>query len=232
MDEIIDWLKPENRFKATPMDLFKQGLLQENWEAVRAAYMMLTGDKIEPVKKSGTIINFPVPENTAITLEAKPPIKFIPAEVPQDVLDKATAPEKTSEAIEKVASTPPDLSSCVAPAKAKDNKRKTKFFKHNTNPRKLIWEDKGDLSPEEIVKNRTVPKELLDTRPPAPFVKVRCASCGKVEQVEAAFAASLRLTSKYQMKYKCNDCQTSGPSDIDYMDADTEEEEDDDGDEE
>jgi hypothetical protein len=47
MSEQVDWLKPENRLRATPLDLLKQGVSTQNWEAVAVAYLMLTGEKLK-----------------------------------------------------------------------------------------------------------------------------------------------------------------------------------------
>src|SRR5438477_11898580 len=45
MTEEINYLIPENRFRATPMDLLKQGLHNRSWEAIEACYVMLGGEK-------------------------------------------------------------------------------------------------------------------------------------------------------------------------------------------
>src|SRR4051794_2531940 len=78
--DTIDWLKPENRFRATSMDLFRQGLRTQNWEAIAAAYLMLTGEKIEVARRDAVEISVPSEKEQIVLLQpdSPEPIQVMP----------------------------------------------------------------------------------------------------------------------------------------------------------
>lgn len=212
--DTIDWLKPENRFRATPMDLFKQGLRTQNWEAVSAAYLMFTGEKIEVGRHEA------VPTEKEQTEPPKPkrkrgrPRKNLLPETPP----VATLPTPVKAEDATPASIDPLYSDCVAPAKAPGSAEKifTKSRQHDCRPHPNEFNDDGTEAPDEIVKERNVPAAILNAkRPPVKNVRVRCQQCGKVEDIDPSLVPyGLRLTKDYTMRYICNSCVVGARSGI------------------
>jgi hypothetical protein len=197
----IDWLAPENRFRATPMDLLRQGLNKGDWNAVSACYLMLTGEKLSPSVK------FTTGDIQASVDLAKPKV-----EPPKR---KRGRPKKTKQEDVIVQEKQPSpvydaFADCVAPARAsgKDGKVYTKATTHDCRPHPNTWSDDGNIAQNEIIKNREVPESILQAkRNPWPEVKIRCSSCGTTDKVEAGLVPNgLRLTKNYSMSYRCNDC--------------------------
>lgn len=221
--DTIDFMKPENRFRATPMDLFKQGLRTQNWEAIAAAYLMLTGEKIEAHKHNDVDIFVPSEKEQQVLLQPNTPepIQVMPEPIPKR---KRGRPRKNPVVVKPTPIVPvPSLISgvptdCVAPA-MDPSKRKnfTKATRHDCRPRENTWRDDKTESAEEIVENRNVPTSILETqRPPVPMIKVRCSGCGTIDIVDPGQVPyGLKLTPKYRMRYLCNSCCVGAKSSID-----------------
>jgi hypothetical protein len=207
----IDYMKPENRFKATPMDLFKQGLRTQNWEAIATAYLMLTGEKIETHKHNDVDI-------------------FVPSEKEQQILLQPNTPEPIQVMPEPQPQPAPVLgvpADCVTTAMdpTKKLKRFTKATQHDCSPRQSTWKDDKVEAANEIIEDRKVPAEILEAqRPPVPMTKVRCKDCGRIDLLEPGqLPFGLRLTPEYRMRYLCNDCCVGARSSVD-LDNDTSDE--------
>jgi hypothetical protein len=203
MADNTDWLKLENRIRATPIDLLRQGLRTQNWECVRLCHLMLTGENI--------IAGMTVPAPTQ-------------EEVIQPVKRKRGRPRKNQQVIAKQEevvdnSLPPDeYTECTAPAMGKDGKNKlfTRASQHDTRPHPNTFVDDETLETQDIIKDRQVPASLLNNqRPPVQFFKVRCSNCGKVDKLEpGSLPYGLKLTKGYTMQYRCNSCIVGAKSGI------------------
>jgi hypothetical protein len=233
-DSNIDWLKPENRIRATPLDLFKQGVRTRNWQAIDAAYVMFTGETLPMQEEKDVVKSAPmcysetvkVPTDTkldnlhkvnngeALPLKRKRgrPRKNPPAVAENSVQVIATP---TIIPLDKVPETnlpagvSPAFADCVAPAQAKDGKTKifTKARSHDCKPRtENKFKDTLSEAAEEIVRDRVVPAELQTHRPPMQLVKVTCSECHNDFMVEPGSVPYGLKLGKYQMKYKCNGC--------------------------
>jgi hypothetical protein len=219
--DTIDWLKPENRFRATSMDLFRQGLRTQNWEAIAAAYLMLTGEKIEVARRDAVEISVPSEKEQIVLLQpdSPEPIQVMP-EPPKR---KRGRPRKNPLPVKAEDTTPagvnPLFADCVAPAKAPGaiDKVFTKSRQHDCKPHQNIFKDDCTEATDEIVKDREVPSAILNAkRPPTNNVKVRCQQCGRVEDVDPSLLPfGLRLTKDYTMRYLCNGCIVGARTGID-----------------
>jgi hypothetical protein len=199
MTEEIDWLKPENRFRATPIDLLRQGLQTQNWEAINACYLALTGEKITAkIQNVETSIEVPTKRKRGRPKK----VKSISTE------DKK---EDTPKGI------PDYLADCVAPAQDPNQPKKVyaKAKTHDINPASHTNQfiDDGNIATQEIIKDRKVPTSLLEAaRQPVQFFKIKCAGCGKKDVVDDVTVAFLKLPENYNMRYLCNNCASGAKS--------------------
>ena len=199
----IDWLAPENRIRATPLDLLRQGINKENWEAVSVCYLMLTGEKLTiPIKPGPSDGQKHETTTTNEVVKRKrgrsKKTEASPEPEPQNFIDNHTPTY-----------VPTQFADCVAPATTKSsNKLYAKASTHDCRPHPNNFVDDSSIAAGEIVKNRKVPDEILNNhRPPMKEVTARCSSCGKVEKLEPGLLPyGFRLTKNYTMSYRCNDC--------------------------
>jgi hypothetical protein len=202
MNETIDFLKPENRLRATPLDLLKQGIVQREWEAIDAGYVMLTGQPIPA--QSNDVKPLLQKMNETVKPKAK---RGRPRKV------KVEEPHVNNE-ISMQMGVPSD---CVAPATngkhQVPSRRQAITERRHTNK----WKDDGSEAADEIVKDRQVPAAILNNRrPDMPWIKIRCTECGKVEP--GSWPGGGKLTKSYTMKYKCNTCACGAASERDIDD--------------
>lgn len=187
--------------------MFKQGILNRDWDIIEKAYTYLTGETVGLTTKPKEVVQeLPKPKRGR-GRPRKHPLKSSMVTEPQ---------------IEE-----PSLSACTAPAQdpTKQKKLFTKATQHSCEPRTPTWKDDQSLSSNEIVKDRVVPLELQKHRPPVKMVIARCTSCGHRDQVDPlSVPYGLKLTPNYRMRYLCNNCivgAKSGLSDVDINNDDT-----------
>lgn len=205
----IDWLAEENLFRATPLDLLRYGILNKRWEAITQCYLMLTGNRIYPPSEAQLVERLkdvPAPEPVRPTIPIfEEPIRVDPSketEVVQTVKRKRGRPKKVKPVVDTYAN-------CVAPAKTTNGKLYTRASEHDCKLKRINkFVDDREIAKDEIVKNRKVPDEIIQAqRPPIKEVDIRCSGCGKKDKVEPGLVPyGLRLTRRYTMAYKCNDC--------------------------
>jgi hypothetical protein len=179
----IDYLKPENRIRATPLDLLKQGISTRSWEAIDAAYVMLTGESILGILKAKVS-----PEPQSKPKRGRPKkAKVEPVEV--EVAPEAAPAPANNNGVHII--NPTGVKNFGRSTAVSKDKRENKFV------------DDKSVAPNEI-DLKPCPRKT-PRRPPIPMVSVRCSECGKKEEVDPILAKR-RLTTKYSAKYKCNDC--------------------------
>jgi hypothetical protein len=232
--DTIDFLKPENRFNATPMDLLRQGILRKQWNAVEACYLMLTGEQLhtpsdaeqvpmpepvcpkEPTFEAKIDSTLSAPTATANVVDTKRkrgrPRKKKPevpvSELPK--LDNPTVKEPESEVYDAFAN-------CTAPARLPGTEKKyTRASTHDCRPHPNTFTDDMTVASNEIVQDRKVPKAILENkRPPTKNVKVKCNSCGGQDIVDIETYKLLIVKApgvKHNMAYRCNNCIVGGGS--------------------
>lgn len=233
--DTIDFLKPENRFNATPMDLLRQGILRKQWNAVEACYLMLTGEQLYTLSDAEQV---PMPEpvcpaEPTFTTEDKPPeevkrkrgrprkkkpeiqelFPLVPVnELPKDAinLDNPTVKEPESEVYDAFVN-------CTAPARLPGTEKKyTRASTHDCRPHPNTFIDDMTVASNEIVQDRKVPRAILENkRPPTKNVKVKCNSCGGQDIVDIETYKLLIVKApgvKHNMAYRCNNCIVGGGS--------------------
>jgi hypothetical protein len=186
---MTDWLKPENRLKATPLDLFRQGVVNRQWEAIDAAWVMLTG---EPVFPTSTIV--PVSESKKRGRPAKQKSVSPEISVPTpDTLIDIIHMEPEEESVHKIGTD----------GKIRNFGRKSSV---GTHIKANSFTDDLTLEANEIKlsKEHGVPRKTPRRSPSKP-IAVKCSNCGKTEKVDPVLAIR-SLPGGYKMKYKCNDC--------------------------
>lgn len=191
MVDNIDFLKPENRLKATPLDLLKQGIRNRQWEAIDAAYVMLTGE-VAPITQSEAV---KPKRSRQRKVQAEP--------VVATVIEEPSQPQSQPQV--ETAGLPSDCVTTATKGKHKLLSRKQSVL---DRPHTNKWKDDLSEAVDEIVKDRKVSSEILNNRrPDMPWLKVRCSECRDVFEVEpGSLPHGGRLTKRYKMKWKCNDC--------------------------
>jgi hypothetical protein len=190
----IDWMKPENRFKATPMDLLKQGLEDGNWEAVSAAYLSLTGDKIvvgeTPKKKRGRPSKKTAPK-------PEPEVE----ELVEEEVDEYF-PEEGIELRERIKKYNEDDVTRTR------SKIKTKTCKAGTTKFVNKFIDDQTEALDDLKFNPTkeaLAKIKIKQRPPHKMIRITCSRCGKQEKADPIIA-NRRLDKDYSAPVLCNSC--------------------------
>lgn len=204
----MDWLEPTNRFRATPLDLLKQGIERKQWEAVQACYTMLTGEVLQAPSDATPVEQIKGKHDIQVTL---PPVEKTATEAETSITLRPA--EKIAQEIKRVIEDEiykDPLSECVAPARAANSKDKifTRARQHDCRPHPNTWKDDQTEAADEIIADRKVPSTILNNqRPPIKNVKVRCQGCGKTEELDPSLVPyGLRLTRNYTMRYLCNGC--------------------------
>lgn len=210
MSEKVDWLLPANRFRATPMDLLRQGLESGSWEAVSAAFLAITGEKILPQTPSVSIRVDT--EDFVKELEPKN-VGSLPKVT--DVV--VTPPRKKKRRPEPEPEPDLDIEDEVEDdedsPKARKGKIKTRASKVSTKARTNKFVDDMSLAPEDVKYMPTA--ETLAKLPPSQSrpayrkVKVKCSVCGLVEKVDPILAP-VSLGENHRSKHRCNECSTTG----------------------
>lgn len=205
---VTDWLKLENRLKATPLDLLKQGVTNRQWEAVDAAYTMLTG---LPVFRQATLLEVAeLPVATAADKLQAGSIQEL-QEAAQQLQESDKKELKASSPANSEAEAEPDLEEEEASTVRKDKRvrikaRRSKINRDKQEPNKFV--DDPALASEDI---KFMPKEgtprthRLAKRPPFTQVKVVCKGCGKREKVDPELVPR-KIDRNYRPRYLCNEC--------------------------
>jgi DNA-directed RNA polymerase subunit M/transcription elongation factor TFIIS len=178
-----DWLKPENRIRATPLDLLRQGLEEQNWEAVSVCYLMLTGEKI------GRSVE-------ASPVELEPELE---TETEEITPEEETETEDDVDEISGVRSINTGGSNVIRTRTSKVGGN----FKNTFQPN--LTEESADIKfnpPKEVIEKRL---KTRHKRAPTKDVEIQCSKCGKSELVDPILARR-KIDKNYTMPYKCNTC--------------------------
>lgn len=216
----IDWLKLENRIKATPLDLLKQGIEQGQWEAVCAAYTMLTGIVLKPVFEDNK------PEDN---VEADRVIKENKNEnnknedIYEDEDDDNSEDDEDEDEDEdeeddsELDDDEDDDEDEEGEHRIKRNRSKihTRSSPVSFAGRKNEFVDDGSEAAEDLAfmpKPEVLQKRRKKRRPEYKTVRVRCSKCGASERVDPDVAPTTLNKGKYKMRYVCNECSCGGGS--------------------
>lgn len=206
MEKNIDWLKLENRIRATPLDLLKQGVYNRQWAAVDAAFTMLTGLPVFPTQQ----ITEPLPS------PAEPEEKtYFPKNGVIAVPHVETTVEIKDEEEEDIDEDEDEEEDNGYEFRGKKTRLLTRTSPVNVKgiPNKFV--DDGVEAKEDLAlmpKPEVMAKRHKKRRTEYKTVKVKCHKCGTVEKVDPILAPSTLNKGKYKMRYVCNDCSCSGGS--------------------
>lgn len=205
MSNKTDWLKLENRIRATPLDLLKQGVHNRQWEAVDAAYTMLTGETVFPSSPS------PAKEKTNEYNTVEEEISE--DEENEEVIEKENEDDRDEDEIDDDEEGDEDAEEGIHKHRQNKIRVATGSQPVNVKGKKNTYKDDGveaeaDLklmpSPEKIANLKT------KRRPTYTKVKVKCSKCGTIEKVDPILAPQRLANGKYKMRYVCNDCSCIG----------------------
>ncbi len=171
-----DWLKLENRIRATPLDLLRQGVEQRSWEAIDAAFTMLTG---EPVHTSN-LIHTELPETPA-EIEANTPV--------------------TAGDLEELPQ--PELAQQVKNFGQKQKVIKKNFTNKFVDNEGDATEDKS-FNPANMAAKAA--EHARNTRPTMKLIDAKCTNCGTVERVHPELVLTRHIDKDHTMRYLCNSC--------------------------
>lgn len=206
----IDWLEPANRFRATPMDLLKQGLERQQWQAVAACYTMLTGEVIQvvkedPVHKQEEVASVEEPE------EYEDDEEDTAAEAGLSLAGPASVDDDEENDLDN--DDEEDYDDEDEP-RAK-NKIMTRTTRVGTEKRKNQFVD-NQIDAMDDVKFMPKPdvlrKRVKRHRNAYEKIKVVCSGCGVKEKVDPMLVPR-KIDARYTPKYKCNSCSTAGGGD-------------------
>jgi hypothetical protein len=210
----IDWLEPANRFRATPMDLLKQGIVRRQWAAVEACYLMLTGEKLTGED-----------EKTEVVTPAQAAIEEEPEDIAAEAGMALSGPIEEEEEIPEIEedeepSLDEDEDEGYDDEEDDDGQRqmqrteriRTKTSKVGTKPRRNKFVDDGVEAAEDMKfmpKKEVMAQRVKHRRPSYNKVKVTCSKCGAREIVDPVLVPR-KIDAKYKPRYVCNDCSTNG----------------------
>lgn len=226
MSSNIDWLAQENRIRATPLNLLKQGIEQQQWEAITLAYFILSGELIKAGGTTAGIVAVAPPQPLPAEPELEPeeeededeeqdePLEDEEVEDEEPQEDEGDEEEDDEDTIDLE-----DLDD--EDEKPKKRKKKNSGGSNHIETRTVKVSAKGrknqfvdDLT-EAIEDNAFLPKKEIPAtvrglkRPPHKRVAVQCSKCGKKEKIDPTLAPR-KLDRNYRMLYRCNDC-SCGP---------------------
>lgn len=207
-----DWLKLENRIKATPLDLLKQGIEQGQWEAVCAAYTMLTGVVLKPVfEDHDPEANEIVDANEEATRVIEENKKNRETEEEEEDEDEDSETEEDDSEIED--DDEDEDSEDQHKIKNGRSKIRTRASPVSAFGVKNSFIDDGVEAAEDLAfmpKPEVLQKRRKKRRPEYKTVKVRCTKCGNTERVDPDVAPTTLNKGKYKMRYVCNECSCGG----------------------
>ena len=214
MADSIDFLKIENRIRATPLDLLKQGIERGQWEAVNAAYTMLTGivlpipkfnpqvntietDSGKEIVVSSVTMPTPFSAKTEEEIDLSLDMTNIPDEVEDNDEDDSDLEEEDEDDEEVEQNSV--IRTRTAPVNVKG--KRNKFVDDDME----AVEDKAFMPKPEVLK-----KLRKKVRPEHKLVKVRCRKCGDSFKVDPGTALGVFEAGDRKMKYVCNECSCVG----------------------
>jgi hypothetical protein len=212
----IDWLKLENRIRATPLDLLGQGLENGQWEAVSLCYTMLTGKVIPPPEahiniigkedKSSSITVGKTDKQEKVVTLTEEELSF-----PADNIDYGDEDEEEEEIQDEEYDEEEEEEEDVHRTRSKIRVA-NKTVPVNARGKKNKFVDDGVTAQEDnafLPKAETLLKSRKHKRPGYKKIPVVCSKCGSREKVDPMLAP-VKLDGKYKTKYVCNDCSCSG----------------------
>lgn len=213
-----DWLKIENRIRATPLDLLKQGIERGQWEAVCASYTMLTGVVLPPPQLILVEGPMDAPLTDGIPFSAEEQ-KDEPTEEEKEIVeddddDIEDDEEQDDDEYDDTEENEEDDTDFEH--KRKRNKRiRTRTAPVRGSGKNLFVPDDADAA-EDLAfmpKPEVLAKRRKKRRPEYKTVKKRCSKCGTVDRVDPVVAAgTMGKDPKTKMRYVCNDCSCGGGS--------------------